>query len=86
MATLPFPPQTLTADDEQTIDRFLRTCGAYSYRPARDRDPYLALFDRAQRLRGRIGKRHGIYFVADAHGREILRTRHLDEMLKVLAE
>jgi hypothetical protein len=86
MATIPFPPQTLTDDDERTIDRFLRACGAYSYRPGRDREPYLALFDRAQRARGRIGKRHGMYFVADARGRELLRARRLDEILKLLAE
>ena len=86
MATIPFPLQTLTDDDERAIDRFLRSSGAYSYRPGRDRDPYLALFDRARRPRGWIGKRHGVYFVADAHGRELLRTRRLDEILQALAD
>lgn len=85
MATIPFPPQTLTEEDERAIDRSLRSGGAYSYRRDRDRDPYLALFDRTQRLRGRIGKRHGVYFVADARGRELLRTRRLDQILMALA-
>lgn len=86
MATIPFPPQTLTEDDERVIERFLRSGGAYSYQPHRDRDLYLALFDRAQRPRGRIGKRHGVYFVTDARGRELVRTRRLDEILRALAE
>ena len=85
MATIPFPSPTLTEDDERAIDGCLRAGGAYSYAQQRDRDPYLALFDRAQRLRGRIGKRHGVYFIADARGRELLRTRRLDEVLKALA-
>ena len=87
MAAIPFPPQTLTEDDERAIERCLRSRGAYSYRQECEREPSLVLFDRAQRPRGRIGKRHGRYFVADARGRELLRTRRLDEILEAaLAE
>ena len=86
MATIPFPPQILTDDDERAIERLLRAGGAYSYVQEHGREPCLALFDRALRLRGRIAKRHGVYVVSDARGYELLRTRRLEDILGALAE
>ena len=86
MATITFPPQNLTAEDAVAIDRLLRAQRAYSYRQVgTDTEASIALLDQAQRERGRIAKRHGVYHLTDARGHEILRTRRLDEVLRALS-
>lgn len=88
MSVLAFPAPDLTPEDEAAILAAARAGGHYACRPERSGDGLTAilLLDRAQAVRGRITKRHGVYAVQDARGHEVLRTRRREEMLAALAK
>lgn len=88
MTVLTFPPPHLTPEDEAAILAAAHAGGHYACRRELTGDGLttILLLDRAQAVRGRITKRHGVYAVLDARGHAVLRTRRCQEMLATLAK
>ncbi len=88
MTLIAFPSPTLTEADEASIVEWALAGGHYLCRRETTEDglPMLALLNRQNQLRGRVTKRHGVYAIQDARGKVVVESRHLRDILPVLAK